>query len=84
MSTGEFRVRYKPALRRCDEQGAKKSWDSRWRGESRSSSATRWRSRSGARSRAGFLISGFYEDRHRDDPIAAFMPTFVATRAIKP
>jgi SAM-dependent methyltransferase len=32
----------------------------------------------------GFLISGFYEDRHRDDPIAAFMPTFVATRAIKP
>jgi SAM-dependent methyltransferase len=33
---------------------------------------------------AGFLISGFYEDRHRDDPIAAFMPTFVATRAIKP
>src|SRR5215218_5938390 len=33
---------------------------------------------------AGFLISGFYEDRHRDDPIAAHMPTFVATRAIKP
>ena len=33
---------------------------------------------------AGFVISGFYEDRHRDDPIAAYMPTFVATRAIKP
>jgi len=33
---------------------------------------------------AGFLISGFYEDRHRDDPIAAYMPTFVATRAIEP
>lgn len=33
---------------------------------------------------AGFVISGFYEDRHRDDPIAAHMPTYVATRAIKP
>jgi hypothetical protein len=38
----------------------------------------------GGQTQAGFLISGFYEDRHRDDPIAAFMPTFVATRAIKP
>ena len=38
----------------------------------------------GGQIRAGFLISGFYEDRHRDDPIAAFMPTLVATRAIKP
>jgi ubiquinone/menaquinone biosynthesis C-methylase UbiE len=37
----------------------------------------------GGQIRAGFLISGFYEDRHRDDPIAAFMPTLVATRAIK-
>ena len=33
---------------------------------------------------AGFLIAGFYEDRHRDDTIAAHMPTFIATRAIKP
>lgn len=38
----------------------------------------------GGQLEAGFLISGFYEDRHRDDPIAAYMPTFVATRAIKP
>ena len=38
----------------------------------------------GGQLEAGFLLSGFYEDRHRDDPIAAFMPTFVATRAIKP
>jgi SAM-dependent methyltransferase len=38
----------------------------------------------GGQTEAGFLLSGFYEDRHRDDPIAAFMPTFVATRAIKP
>ena len=32
---------------------------------------------------AGFVIAGFYEDRHRDDPIAAHMPTLIATRAIK-
>ena len=32
---------------------------------------------------AGFGILGFYEDRHRDDPIAAHMPTYIATRAIK-
>ena len=38
----------------------------------------------GGQTEAGFLISGFYEDHHRDDPIANFMPTFVATRAIKP
>jgi|SRR5215203_1414103 len=38
----------------------------------------------GGQTQAGFLISGFYEDRHRDDPIAAHMPTYVATRAIKP
>jgi hypothetical protein len=38
----------------------------------------------GGQIEAGFLISGFYEDRHRDDPIAAHMPTYVATRAIKP
>ena len=38
----------------------------------------------GGQIEAGFVISGFYEDRYRDDPIAAHMPTFVATRAIKP
>jgi ubiquinone/menaquinone biosynthesis C-methylase UbiE len=38
----------------------------------------------GGQTGAGFLISGFYEDRHRDDPIAAYMPTYAATRAIKP
>ena len=32
---------------------------------------------------AGFVIAGYYEGRHRDDPIAAFMPTYIATRAIK-
>jgi hypothetical protein len=29
------------------------------------------------------VIAGFYEDRHCDDPIAAHMPTYIATRAIK-
>lgn len=36
---------------------------------------------------AGFLLSGFYEDRYSeadDDPISRYMETFIATRAIKP
>ena len=34
---------------------------------------------------AGFVISGLYEDRHGDDdPLAAYMPTLIATRATKP
>ena len=38
----------------------------------------------GGQTEAGFLISGLYEDRHRDDTLAAYMPTCIATRAIKP
>ena len=37
----------------------------------------------GGQTDAGFVITGFYEDRHRDDPIAGYMPTIVATRATK-
>jgi ubiquinone/menaquinone biosynthesis C-methylase UbiE len=37
----------------------------------------------GGQIEAGFAIVGFYEDSHRDDPIAAHMPTYIATRAIK-
>ena len=37
----------------------------------------------GGQIEAGFVIAGLYEDRHRDDPIAAHMPTYIATRAIK-
>jgi SAM-dependent methyltransferase len=33
---------------------------------------------------AGFVITGFYEDRHGEDPIAAHMPTLIATQATKP
>ena len=38
----------------------------------------------GGQIEAGFVISGLYEDRHRDDALAAYMPTCIATRAVKP
>lgn len=33
---------------------------------------------------AGFQLTALYEDRHRDLRVAEFMPTYVATRAVKP
>ena len=36
---------------------------------------------------AGFLVSGFYEDRYGpsdQDPLSRHMDTFVATRSVKP
>lgn len=33
---------------------------------------------------AGFVITGFYEDRHRVHPVANYAPTYIATRAVKP
>jgi SAM-dependent methyltransferase len=33
---------------------------------------------------AGFVITGFFEDRHRDYAPGRFMPTYGATRAMKP
>lgn len=33
---------------------------------------------------AGFLLTSLYEDRHRDFAPARFMPTYIATRAVKP
>lgn len=33
---------------------------------------------------AGFLLSGFFEDADPAHPLARFLPTFIATRAIKP
>jgi SAM-dependent methyltransferase len=41
----------------------------------------------GGQLRAGLMLTGFYEDRYAEadqDPISQFMPTFIATRAIKP
>lgn len=32
---------------------------------------------------AGFLLAGFYEDIQPDDPFSAYMPSYIATRAIK-
>lgn len=33
---------------------------------------------------AGFQLTGLYEDRPRGLRVAEFMPTYVATRAVKP
>lgn len=33
---------------------------------------------------AGFRLTALYEDRHRDLRVGEFMPTYVATRAVKP
>jgi hypothetical protein len=35
---------------------------------------------------AGFVITGFYEDRYDgadSDPLSKYLPTFIATRAVK-
>ena len=36
---------------------------------------------------AGFQLTGFYEDafgEEENDPLSKYMPTFIATRAVKP
>lgn len=38
----------------------------------------------GGQLEAGFLITGFYEDRAPDNLLSSYMPTFIATRAIRP
>jgi len=32
---------------------------------------------------AGFVLTGLYEDRDPTHPLAKFLPTFIATRAVK-
>ena len=32
---------------------------------------------------AGFMLTGFYEDRDLKHPLAKYLPTFIATRALK-
>ena len=38
----------------------------------------------GGQTHAGFVITGFYEDRHRTLEIAKYSATYIATRAVKP
>jgi ubiquinone/menaquinone biosynthesis C-methylase UbiE len=41
----------------------------------------------GGQLKAGFVLTGFFEDNYADvsqDPLAAYMPLFIATRAVKP
>jgi SAM-dependent methyltransferase len=81
-SSGELRVRYElpyaDATSKSEEDVARQIE----RGEPLEFSHT-LEDQIGGQIEAGFVIVGFYEDRHRDDPIAAHMPTYIATRAIK-
>ena len=81
-STGEVRVRYELPYADATSKDEQELGLQMERGEPLEFSHT-LEEQIGGQIRAGFLISGFYEDRYRDDPIAAYMPTFVATRAIK-
>jgi SAM-dependent methyltransferase len=38
----------------------------------------------GGQTDAGFVITDFYEDRHRTLPVAQYTATYIATRAVKP
>jgi hypothetical protein len=33
---------------------------------------------------AGFVLTALYEDRHKDLLVGRYMPTYLATRALKP
>jgi SAM-dependent methyltransferase len=81
--TGEVRVRYELPYSDATSRSEEELGRQMEKGEPLEFSHT-LEEQIGGQTEAGFLISGFYEDRHRDDPIADFMPTFVATRAIKP
>jgi len=82
-ATGEVRVRYTLRYADATSKSAEDVGRQIERGEPLEFSHT-LEEQIGGQLEAGFAISGFYEDRHRDDPIAAHMPTYVATRAIKP
>jgi SAM-dependent methyltransferase len=82
-NTGEVRVRYALPYADATSKSEEEVGRQMERGEPLEFSHT-LEEQIGGQTEAGCLISGFYEDRYRDDPIAAFMPTFVATRASKP
>jgi ubiquinone/menaquinone biosynthesis C-methylase UbiE len=82
-TTGELRVRYSLPYAEVTDMGKEERRRKVERGEPLEFSHT-LEDQIGGQIEAGFLIAGLYEDRHRDDPIAAHMPTYIATRAIKP
>jgi SAM-dependent methyltransferase len=82
-NTGELRVKYELPYAAVTSLGEEELGAQIGRGEPLEFSHT-LEHQIGGQTDAGFVISGFYEDRHRDDPIAVYMPTFVATRARKP
>jgi SAM-dependent methyltransferase len=82
--TGELRVEYELPFAAVTSLGDEKLSAQIQRGETLEFSHT-LEDQIGGQTDVGFVISGLYEDRHRnDDPIAAYMPTFIATRATKP
>jgi SAM-dependent methyltransferase len=81
-TTGELRVKYELPYSAVTSLGGEELGPQIERGEPLEFGHT-LEDQIGGQIDAGFVISGFYEDRHRD-PIAAYMPTFVATRATKP
>ena len=82
-TTGELRVRYELPFAASTSLGEEELRGRIERGEPLEFGHT-LEDQIGGQTDAGFLISGFYEDRHLDDPVAAHMPTLIATRAIKP
>ena len=79
---GELRVRYTLPYADATSKSDEKVRRQIERGEPLEFSHT-LEDQIGGQTEAGFVIAGFYEDRHRDDPLAARMPTLIATRAIK-
>ena len=82
-TTGELRVKYQLPYASTTSLGEKELMRQLERGDTLEFSHT-LEDQIGGQTEAGFLVSGLYEDHHRDDPIAVHMPTLVATRAIKP
>jgi SAM-dependent methyltransferase len=81
-NTGEVRVRYSLPYADATSKSEEEARRQIERGDPLECSHT-LEDQIGGQIDAGFVIAGFYEDRHRDDPIAAHMPTYIATRAIK-
>ena len=68
-------------LAQPDRRGAgpaRRARTSRW------SSATRSSDQIGGQLAAGFVLAGFYEDIDPGSPLARRIPSYIATRAVKP